>query len=81
MHVHACARGEKEGDARSGPGITLDFRIAGGPVGEPGVEGFEEVAGGVLDGVGGAGAGVRAEVGGEVQEFVDEGAEVFVGDA
>ena len=64
MHVHA--QGVKK---------KLDLGIAGGSVGEQGVEGLEEVAGGVFDALGGA------DVGGEVQEFVDEGAEVFVGNA
>ena len=68
----------------SGGDVTgLDFGVAGGPVGEPGVEGFEKVAGGVFDGAGCGGARARmgADVGGEVQKFGGEGAEVFVGDA
>lgn len=61
--------------------MTLYFRIAGGPVGEPGIEGFEEVTGGVFDGAGGARARMGMDVGGEIQKFGGEGAEVFVGDA
>ena len=50
----------------------LNLRIAAGPVGEPGLEGFEDVAGGVLDAAG------SADVGGKVHELGQEGVQVGI---